>query len=445
MNLARPAIRAALAAVGLVATVLAVTQAGGTSQAHAEASVPRPDFAALAAEHGEEATADRSWLHQHAELSLREFETQSWVRAKLEAIPGVELVPGEWGTGLVAILRGSRPGPLVGYRADIDGLPITETTGLPYACTRTDTLGERTVGVMHACGHDIHTAVLLGTARVLSAVRASLPGSVLFIIEPAEEIGAGSALLLEAGLFENGHRPEAIFALHDHPTIMYGQVGYCPGRSAANVDDFFIHVVGRGGHGAYPHKAIDPVVIASKIVLELQTIVSREIDPARQAVVTVGSIHGGTTSNVIPEEVTLHGTVRSLEPEVRAQLEAAIPRTVRGVAAASGAPDPEIRYALGTPSMYNDPDLVAETLPTLKRVMGEENIVRYDPAMGGEDFSRYQALVPGFMFRLGVGRPDRPMTIHSPSFDPDERAVPLGIRLMSEVLWDHLERRAEAP
>lgn len=371
---------------------------------------------------------------------MRENRTQAWLRGRLQTIPGVELVDGEWGTGLVAILRGGRPGPIVAYRADIDALPLTEATGLPFACQETDTVGGRTVGVMHACGHDLHAAILLGTVQVLSDARATMPGSVLLILEPGEEIGAGAFALTEAGLFESGRRPESIFAIHDHPTLMLGQVGYCPGRSAANVDDFYVTVLGAGGHGAYPHKAIDPIVIASEIILALQMIVSREIDPARQAVITVGSIHGGSASNVIPDRVELRGTARSLEPEVRTQLQAAIIRTIEGIAAARGAPKPEINYILGTPSMYNDPALVEETLPVLRRTAGEENVIRYEPAMGGEDFSVYEAIVPGFMFRLGVGRPDRQMTTHSSTFDPDERAVPIGMRLMAEILWDRLSR-----
>lgn len=421
-----PSVLTSIAAAILLASVS--TAAGG------------PDFAPLVAVHESQAIEARRWIHEHAELSLREVGTRDWIRGRLQEIPGVEFVEGEWGTGLVATLRGGRPGPIVAYRADIDALPLTEATGLPFACQATDTIGGRTVGVMHACGHDLHAAILLGTARVLSAVRDSMPGSLLLVVEPAEEIGAGAAALIRAGLFEDGRRPEAIFAIHDHPSLLTGQVGFCPGRSTANVDDFRIAILGSGGHGAYPHKTIDPIVVAAETVIALQSIVSREVDPAQQAVITVGSIHGGTASNVIPDRVELSGTVRSLEPDVRAQLQAAVIRTVEGIAAARGAPKPEIEYILGTPSMYNDPALVEETLPVLRRVAGEANVIRYEAAMGGEDFSEYEAIVPGFMFRLGVGRPDRPMTTHSPTFDPDERAIPIGMRLMAEILWDRLAR-----
>ena len=206
------------------------------------------------------------------------------------------------------------------------------------------------------------------------------------------------------------------------------------------MDEFRVRVLGRGGHGAYPHMAIDPVVIASQTVMALQTIVSREVDAARQAVITIGSIQGGNSSNVIPEFVDLRGTVRTLEPDLRDHVRDAIVRTIKGIAAAAGAPEPEINYIYGTPAMYNDPALVEETLKTMRAVIGDENVIRYEPAMGGEDFAYYQSQVPGFMFRLGVGRPDRPMSLHNPSFDPDERAIPLGVRLMCEILWDRLER-----
>lgn len=400
------------------------------------------DWTALADREAARAIQDRRWMHENAELSLREFKTQAYLTKRLAEIPGIEQVEGAWGTGLVAILRGGRPGPLVAYRADFDGLPIREETRLPFACTRTDTLAGREVGVMHACGHDVHTAILLGAARVLAGMREALPGSILFVLEPAEEVGAGAPALIQAGLFEDGRKPQAIYAIHDHPTLFYGQVGYCPGHSTASVDDFRITVTGKGGHGAYPHKSIDPVVIASEMVIAFQSIVSREVDAAEEAVLTVGSIHGGTASNIIPDEVVLRGTVRTLTPGARELIHAALLRTANGIATAHGAPEPKIEYSFGTPSMWNDPDLVERTLPVLRRGVGESNVIRYEAGMGGEDFSFYQQVVPGFMFRLGVGRPDRPMNIHSATFDPDERAIPLGIRLVTEILADALERGA---
>ena len=399
----------------------------------------RPDFGPLVAARAEETIASRRWLHEHAELSLREFETQKWVRARLEAIPGIEIVPGDWGTGLVATLKGGRPGPVFAYRADLDALPIKEETALPFSCTATDTMGDRTVGVMHACGHDMHTAMLITTAQILSDLRAQLPGTVLFLLEPGEEVGAGAIGLIQAGVFDGARRPEAIFGIHVHPTLTPDQIGYCPGQSTANVDEVRIRVLGRGGHGAYPHKTIDPVPIACQMVLGFQTIISRETDPNDSAVISVGSIHAGSSSNVIPEFVDLRATVRTLTPGARTLVQEAIQRTAKGIAAAGGAQEPEITYILGTPAMYNDPKLVERTLPGLRRAAGDENVIRYEPALGGEDFSEYQKVVPGFMFRVGVGRPDRSMSNHSATFDPDERGLALGVRAMCEILWDALE------
>ncbi len=396
----------------------------------------RPDFEALATAVAKRTIADRRWLHQHPELSRREVRTQEYLRARLAEIPGIELVAGEWGTGLVALLRGGKPGLLLAYRADIDALPITEETGLPFASTVTDSYRGRQVGVMHACGHDLHSAILLGIARVLSQVRDDLPGSVLFLVEPAEEVGEGAEALIQAGALQVAGRPAAIYAVHVNARQPYGKVGWCSGYASANVDDFQVRVIGRGGHGAYPHRTIDPVVIAAQMVLALQTIRSREVDTADRAVITIGSIHGGEVSNVIPDEVELRATVRSLDPQVREQLRDSVVRTVKGIAAAAGAPEPKIRYGWGTPSVYNDPSLVQSALPVLRRMLGEDQVVEYEPGMGGEDFSYFQRELPGFIMRLGVGRPDREMTIHSPTFDPDERGIPLGVRVMSELLWE---------
>lgn len=399
----------------------------------------RPDFEALVAAQAEETIGDRRWLHQHPELSMREHRTQAWIRERLLAIPGIELVEGEWGTGLVALLRGGRPGPLVAWRADIDALPITEETGLPYASIAADTLDGRQVGVMHACGHDIHAAVLLGAARVLSQSRVEMPGSVLFLVQPGEEVGEGAALLIREGALVKAGTPVAIFGIHDHPTLLRGQAGYCPGWATANVDDFRIKVLGKGGHGAYPHRTVDPVIIAAQIVIGLQSIRSRELDTAERAVITVGSIRGGNTSNIIPDAVELRGTVRSLDPEVREQIREAVLRTAKGIAQAAGAPEPEIRYRYGTPSLYNNPDEVERAVRVLRRVVGEDQLIRYEPGMGGEDFSYFTRQIPGFMWRVGVARPGEHQNLHSPDFDPDEAAIPLGVRLAVEVLWERME------
>ncbi|MCA9728802.1 MAG: amidohydrolase, partial [Candidatus Eisenbacteria bacterium] len=375
-------------------------------------------------------------------LSLHEFETQEWMRRALAEIPGVELVDGEWGTGVVALLRGAEPGPVVAWRTDMDGLPITEATGLGFACARRDTVaGGGEVGVMHACGHDFHMAIAVGMLRVLSGVRERLPGTVLLIAEPAEEIGAGASMLLEAGLFDDGRRPSCVLALHVHPTIASGRVGFCPGPSTANVDTAVLRVRGQGGHGAYPHKAVDPVSLAAEIVLAFESIVAREIDVNHPAVISVGKIEGGTKSNVIPDEVVLEATVRSHDEATRLLLQEKIARTVKGLAAARGAPEPVLDYQLGTPAGYNDPALVEQGRDVFREVVGAGNEIRYDTPMGGEDFAYYGREVPGFQFRLGVGRPDREMALHSGVFDPDEDVLPIGVHLAAALIWDQLHRR----
>lgn len=435
--------RASLAALPAVLSLLLVA-----GQARADSGPPptpaapeTPDFRALVQKHEARTVEDRRRLHRNPELSLREFETSAYLKGALREIPGVELVPGDWGTGIVAMLRGGRPGPLVAWRADMDALPVTEETGLPFASTKRDTLtGGRETGVMHACGHDLHMSIALGTIRVLSEARAEMPGSLLFVFQPAEEIGAGAEAMLAAGLFDDGRKPKCILALHDHPTFRTGQIGSCPGWSTANVDEFQVAVKGRGGHGAYPHKTIDPVTLAARMVLAFNDIVAREIDVNRQCVISVGSIQGGSKSNVIPDEVTMKATVRSHDEETRLALKEKLERTVLGIAASAGAPEPEYEFYFGTPGGYNDPELVAQVRAVVRRVLGEENDLEYPPAMGGEDFSRYGRVVPGFQFRLGVAPDGAEMTLHRPDFSPDERAVGIGMLVVSEILWDQLQR-----
>jgi len=396
------------------------------------------DFAALTEKHAAATIADRRHLHTCPELSGREYETQAYLREVMSGLPGFEMIDGDWGTGLVAILRGAHPGQLVAWRADIDGLPLSETTGLPFASTRRDTLAGVETGVMHACGHDIHMSVALGAMRILADARGEMAGDVLWIIQPAEETGDGARDMLAAGVFDEGRTPRCVLALHDHPTVECGKIGYCPGYASGNVDGFELTVHGRGGHGAYPHHAVDPVSLAARIVLALNDVIAREIDVQTPAVISFGSIHGGAKNNVIPDRVTLKATVRTLHDAARVQVREKIERTVYGLAEAAGAPRPELVHDLGTPSGYNDPELVASVCATARRVLGADNVVEYAPGMGGEDFSRFGREVPGFQFRLGVGRPDRPMTLHSPDFDPDERSVTVGMRVVAEIIWDQL-------
>ncbi len=400
-----------------------------------------PDFADAVARHEAVTLADRRWLHQHPELSGREVATRAYLLERVREVPGVKVVEGNWGLGLVAVLEGARPGPVIAWRADTDALPISEQVDAPFASTCRDTLdGGREVGVMHACGHDIHMSVSLGALRVLADARGQMAGTVVWIFQPAEETGAGSYELIEAGVLAVAGGIERAFALHDHPTILTGQAGVCAGPATANVDGFILTVRGSGGHGAYPHTTVDPVSLAARIVLALEGLVAREIDPNHPAVISIGRIQGGAKSNVIPDEVVLEATVRTRDPETRVLVQQKIERTVRGLAAAAGAPEPELIYDLGTPAGRNDPALAHEVADVMRRVLGDGNVVEYLPGMGGEDFGRFSAAVPGVQFRLGVGRPDREMDLHSPTFDPDERSVAIGMRLVAEILWDQLSR-----
>ncbi len=406
-------------------------------------SKSRPGFAALADKFEAQTVEDRRWLHENPELSNRETQTQVFLRKALNEIPGIVIIEGDWGTGLVAELKGGKPGPRIAWRADIDALPITEETDLPFKSIKKDTLsGGREVGVMHACGHDLHMSIALGAIRCLAAVRDQMPGTLMLIFQPAEETGDGAQDMLAAGLFDGDRLPRCVLAFHDHPTIAYGQVGSCSGWSTANVDGFRLTVKGRGGHGAYPHRSIDPVTLAAKMVLAFNDIVAREIDVNHHAVISVGSIEGGAKSNVIPSEVKIAATVRTHDEETRLQIKKSIERTVKSLAQSVGAPAPDLKYYLGTPSGYNDPQLVSEVREVFSRVLGPENDITYLPGMGGEDFSRYGKVVPGFQFRLGVAPPGQEdtMSLHSSTFNADERSVRLGMELVAEVLWDQLNR-----
>jgi len=406
------------------------------------ASEDDPNFLNLASLQTEQALMDRRHIHENAELSLREFKTQEYLKRSLAGIPGIKEIEGEWGTGIVALLEGEMPGPVVAWRTDMDALPITETTGLPFACERIDTLsGGRVTGVMHACGHDMHMAISLGMLRTLSSLRDRLPGSVLFIGEPGEEIGAGARSLIDAGIFAPERMPRCALALHVHPTLPYGTLGSCPGWATGNVDGFRLKVFGDGGHGAYPHRGVDPIPIAARMILAFQSIVSREIDVNHHAVISVGRISGGTTSNVIPSEVALDATVRTHDDETRQRLKELITRTVTGIAAAAGAPEPELEYYFGTAAGYNHPELVQQVRSVFRELLGPEADLEYPAGMGGEDFGYFGRIVPGFQFRIGVARPDQePQSLHTPVFDPDERALTLGIAVSSAVIWDQLHQ-----
>lgn len=387
----------------------------------------------------------RHQIHQYPELGNREFKTSRLVAEHLRALD-IEVRTGIAHTGVVGILRGGRPGTVVAVRADMDALPVTEETDFPFKSTVWTTAGGREVGVMHACGHDIHTAVQLGVASVLSELRDDIPGTVLFIFQPAEE-GAppgeegGASLMLQEGVFEDP-RPESIFGLHTHSSMPVGKIGYSIGPALAAVDHFYLTVEGAQTHGAAPHRGVDPIVLAAQIVMALQTIPSRTLNPIQPSVVTVGMIHGGERFNIIPGEVRLEGTVRSYDREVRDTIERRMREIADGITRAGGGSF-TLDYRRGTPPTINDPALSRLMIPTLEAVLGEENVAEDLPTMGGEDFAYFANEVPGFFYWLGTlkeGTASGPH--HSPTFRADDDSVPVGMRAMSNLLIDYLYHKA---
>ena len=391
-------------------------------------------------------TEIRHRIHANPELGNREVETAALVADHLRGLGLDDVRTGIAHTGVVAVLRGGRPGPVVAVRADMDALPVTEATDLPFASTKRTTYLGQEVGVMHACGHDIHTAVQLGVASILSGMRAEMPGTVVFVFQPAEEgpppgEEGGAKLMLEEGVFRDP-RPEAVFGLHASAHADVGRVAYTPGGALAAVDHFRATIRGRQAHGAAPHLGIDPVVMAAQAVTALQTIRSRNLSPLAPSVVTVGLIRGGTRFNIIPGEVRLEGTVRTYDPDVQDTVERRMREILDGVTRAGGGSF-ELEYDRVVPVTINDHDLTAATVPSLTAAVGAGNVALADPWMAGEDFSRFADEVPGFFFMLGARKPG---TVsgdhHSPTFRADDGALPVGMRAMASVLWDYLERGA---
>jgi amidohydrolase len=335
---------------------------------------------------------------------------------------------------------------VIAIRADMDALPVTEDTGYPFASkVRAEYLGQE-VGVMHACGHDIHTAVQLGVASVLASMRAQIPGTVKFIFQPAEEgpppgEEGGADLMVKAGVLDNP-RPSAIFGLHTFAQMEVGTLGYTPGPALAAVDHFKARIIGKQSHGASPHLGVDPVVMASQAVLALQTIRSRNLPPLAPSVVTVGIVRGGTRFNIIPNEVHLEGTVRSYDPAVRDAVEKRMNEILAGITAAGGGTH-ELVYDRGTPATINDLALTDQMAPSLAKVVGKDRVKVLEPTMGGEDFAYFANEVPGFFFRLGMVAPGTTSgDHHTPTFRADDSAIPVGIKAMTTLVLDYLQARA---
>ena len=348
-------------------------------------------------------------FHAHPELSFQEERSSARVAEELRKA-GCEVTTGVGKYGVVGVLRNGA-GPTVLVRSDMDALPVKEQTGLPYASTvmAKDPQG-KDVPVMHACGHDVHMTCLVGVASVLNQIKDRWHGTLVFIGQPAEEAVGGARAMLADGLFTRFPRPDVCLALHDNAEIPAGTIGYTPGYAVANVDSVDILILGVGGHGAYPHKTKDPIVLAAQIVLALQTIVSREVQPTEPAVVTVGSIHGGTKHNIIPDEVKLQLTVRSYTDAVREQILSAIKRICRGEALAAGLPEERLPVVTVenefTPATYNDPALTQSLVGVFKTWFGETNLFLRKPSMGGEDFGEFGRTADICMFNVGGVPPD---------------------------------------
>lgn len=430
-----------------IALVLALSLCSASAVHAQDAAGERPEVAAAAAKLKQEVIDLRRDFHAHPELSNREERTSAKVAEHLRGL-GLKPTVGIAHHGVVAIITGGKPGPKIALRADMDALPVTERTGLPFASTVTTTFNDQQTGVMHACGHDAHTGILLGVADALVAMQKDLPGSVMLVFQPSEE-GApgdeegGASLMLKEGLFKD-FKPEAMFGLHVFSSVQAGQIAVRSGPEMAASDRFSIKVIGRQTHGSRPWGGVDPIVAAADLVGTAQTIVSRRLDISKQpAVVTFGAIKGGIRYNIIPDSVEMVGTIRTFDEGMRKQIFAELKNVSEHVAAAHGAtveanvPDTE-----GNPVTVNDPALTARMLPSLQAVVGRDNV--YEPAlqMGAEDFAYYAKEVPSMFFFVGsTAKGIDPVTApgnHSPKFLLDESSLDVGLRAMLQVTLDYL-------
>src|SRR5687768_14552225 len=419
---------------------------GSSSSLHASqtAQMPNPlaaEVDRLATEINPQVVAWRRDFHQHPELGNQETRTAKVIADELRKL-GFDVTTGVAGTGVVGVLKGGRPGPVVALRADMDALPVTEQVDVPFKSTAKAEWNGQQVGVMHACGHDNHMAIQLGVATVLAKLRDRLPGTVKLIFQPAEEGPGGAERMVNANVLENP-KVDAIFGLHVFP-FPAGSITYRSGPLMASADSFVIRVKGRQTHGAIPWGGIDPIVVGSQIVLALQTIVSRNVNITEApAIVTVGRFTGGNRSNIVPDTVELEGTVRAYSEGVRKNIHDRIRAIATHYAeAADGAATVEIGRGTTYPVTINDPALTERMLPTLKRVVGTDN-VRLGPPVGvAEDFSFFQQKVPGQFVFLGVTPRDQDHTTvpqnHSPLFFADESALPVGVKVMTNLALDYL-------
>lgn len=378
-------------------------------------------------------------IHANPELGMQEFRTAALVADHLRSLD-IEVRTGVGGTGVVGVLRGGRSGPTVALRADMDGLPVTELADVPFASKVRAEWQGREVGVMHACGHDNHVAILMGVASILSQMREELPGNVVFLFQPAEEGPGGAEPMLADGAFDDP-RPDAVFGLHVFPAPV-GTIMYREGGMLASSDGLRIVVRGTQTHGAMPWGGVDPIVTSAQIINGLQTVVSRQVDLTDSpAIVTIGQIEGGNRGNIIPDTVLMIGTIRTLNPDTRTLVHERVRRLAESVAAANGA-EADVQISLGYPVTVNDPSLTRRMVPSLERVAGQ-GVAIMPPATGAEDFSYFANEVPGMFIGLGVGSDDLRLVHpnHSPYFYADERALPIGVRAMASLAVDFLAGR----
>ena len=424
--------------LALPITVAALLAGNATAQ-----SAQRPEVAAAAQAMQQKVVAWRRDFHAHPELSLHEVRTAAKVTEHLRALGLKPVTLG--GHGVMAMIQGGKPGPKIALRADMDALPVTEKSGLPFASKVTATFRGETVGVMHACGHDAHTGILMGVAEALVAMQQDLPGQVMLVFQPAEEGEGGAASMLKDGLFED-FKPDAIFGLHVFATVQAGQIAVRGGPLMAASDRFNIRVIGRQTHGSAPWGGIDPIVAAADLIGSAQTIVSRRTNIARlPAVVTFGAIKGGIRYNIIPDDVELVGTIRSFDAGMRETIFADLRNVSEHVAAAHGATvEAKIPDKDGYPVTINDPALTARMLPSLQAVVGKDNVYEPPLQMGAEDFSLYAQQVPGMFFFVGAtGAGIDPATAprnHSPQFLLDESSLDVGFRALMQVALDYLHQ-----
>ena len=389
-------------------------------------------------------------LHAHPELGNREFRTAALVAEHLRGLGFDEVRTGVAHTGVVGLLKGALPGPVVALRADMDALPVTEQVDVPFSSkARTQWNGEE-VGVMHACGHDCHVAILMGVAQLLTGLRAQLRGSVKFIFQPAEELPpegeeGGAKMMIAEGALENP-TPRAIFGLHVTSRLPVNVIGVRSGPAMASSDTLKIIVQGKQTHGAQPWAGVDPIVTAAQVVLGLQTVISRGVDLTREpAVVTIGTIKGGQRENIIPDSVEMRGTIRSFDEDMRDEIHERVTTLAQAVARGSRA-GCEVCIRKNYPVTVNDPALTAAMLPTLQRVAGPDRLQMVNKVTGSEDFSFFQRVIPGLFVFLGIvpagTDPRQAASNHSPRFFADESALITGVRMLAHLACDHLEASA---